>query len=84
MCDPTKNTTKVPTVDISLHYTCYLSCIRAWWSADSIQYTEPKPMNENIPSCVLTDVASFFLYYTFNCSENATGMKCFTIMAMSG
>ena len=55
MCDPTKNTTKVTYVDISLHYTCYLSCIWAWWSTDSIQYTQPKPMNENI-SCVLTDV----------------------------
>jgi len=44
MCDPTKNTTKVTYVDISLHYTCYLSCIWAWWSTDSIQYTQPKPM----------------------------------------
>jgi len=51
--------------------------------ADSIQYTSPKPMNENI-SCVLSDVSFFFLYYTYDCSENAAGMKCFTIMAMSG
>ena len=29
--DPT-NTTKEPHVDFSIHYTCYLSCIRAWWS----------------------------------------------------
>ena len=28
MGDPTKNTQKVPYVDISLHYTCYLSCIK--------------------------------------------------------
>jgi len=40
-------------------------------------------MNENI-SCVLTDVSSFFLYYTLTCTENATGMNCFTIMTMSG
>jgi len=51
--------------------------------ADSIQYTWPKPTNENI-SCVLSDVSFFFLYYTFDCSENAAGMNSFTIMAMSG
>jgi len=83
MCDPTKNTMKVPYVNISVHYTCYLSCIRAWWWTDSIQYTWPKPTNENI-SCVLTDIHSSFLCYNCDCSENATETNCFKIMVMSG
>jgi hypothetical protein len=32
----------------SLHYTCYLSCIRAWWWTDSFQDTRPKPKIEYI------------------------------------
>jgi len=29
-----KNTRWVPYVDMSVHYTCYLSCKRAWWWID--------------------------------------------------
>jgi len=33
---PQENTTKVLYVDMSLHYTCHLSCVRSWLLTDSI------------------------------------------------
>jgi len=53
-----KNTTKVPYFNMSLHYTCCSSCIKAWRWIALIQNMWPKPTEQNI-SCVLTKRLSF-------------------------
>ena len=63
--DPTKNTTKTPYVDMSLHYTCCVSRIRVWRWIDLIRNIKQKTGKENI-SCVLTEDLLFSLYWVYN------------------